>query len=149
MGDDAQLEETMPASSIRTTIAALLGGAALVLTGCAAGPAPLAEPEMQAVFDAIEPASGATVGDALALARDGTIGMIDARIATGVGQTQESFSGAPPEAYLDWAVVGLCGYGSSIPSIEVAAVPPADLEAAMASQGWNLQCEGGDDPLLG
>ncbi|WP_206446847.1 hypothetical protein [Agrococcus sp. KRD186] len=138
----------MVTRSTRATVAALVGGAALLLTGCASGPAPLSEPEITAVLAAIEPGSGVTVGDALALAREGTIGMIDARIATGVGQAQDVFEGAPPAGYHDWAIVATCSYGSSIPSIEVAAVPPADLDAAMASRGWNLQCDGGSDELL-
>lgn len=123
----------------------LLGAAAAaLLAGCATGPAPLSATQVDEVFDGIDLSGSepSTVGEALALAPSGTMQMIDARIATGVGNEQDVFQGAPPEDYHDWMVVGICGYANSIPSVEIAAVPPDDLDAALANRNFHLVCDG-------
>lgn len=99
---------------------------------------------MDEVFDVLDLSGSepSTVGEALALAPSGTMQMIDARIATGVGNQQDAFQGAPPEAYHDWMVVGICGYSNAIPSIEIAAVPSEDLDAALANRNFHLVCDG-------
>lgn len=138
------------ARALRRTHAAMLSAAlaAAVVVGCTPappGPLPLEQQQIDAVFAANGGAVGElTVGEALALAPEGTIGMIDARVAAGVGSAQSVIDGAPGPEFAQWVVVGLCGYPQAVPSVELAAVPPEDVEAIVP--GWNLVCDGvGDD----
>lgn len=131
--------------SARPWRALLLAAVAAVLcAGCATGPAPLDDVQMDEVLDGIGSLGSqpSTVGEALALAPSGTIQMIDARIATGVANEQVAFQGAPPEDLHNWMIVGVCGYPNAIPSIEIAAVPPEDIDAALANRNFHLVCDG-------
>lgn len=123
---------------------ALVATTVAVLVGCSAGPRPLDWEEIDGITDANDAAGPGrfTVGEAVALAPAGTIGLIDARRAAGIANTEERFDGAPPESHDDWLIVGICAYSSSIPSVEVAAVPPEHVDAAFPNAEFHLVCDG-------
>jgi hypothetical protein len=134
-----------------TTTLAIAVSAALLLAGCAArpGPAPMTQAQLDS-FSAAYSASGEmTVGDAVALAPGGMVGMIDVRVASGIGAVEEVVLGVPPEDFHDWPVVGLCMYADAVPSIEVAAVPPSHAQAFADGPGLHLLCDGPPEPIEG
>lgn len=133
------------------TAAAIAVAAALLLSGCAAqqGPAPMTQAELDDFSAAYSDAAAMTVGDAVALAPGGMVGMIDVRVASGIGGTEEVILGEPPEELHDWSVVGLCMYADAVPSIEVAAVPPSHVQAFADGPGLHLVCDGPPEPIEG
>ncbi len=116
---------------------------ALLLAGCSglAAPDPMAPEEIDALTAAYD-AGDMSVGDAVGIAPEGTLGMIDVRTAAGVGDTQVVLQGTPPEDFHDWTVVGLCVYPESVPTVEVAAVPAGDAGEVGDGRAWNLECDG-------
>lgn len=122
---------------------ALLGiTAALLLTGCGTGPAPLHDDEIQTVMDAFDPedVGSLTVGDALPLAPEGTIGMVDARSSSGMLDEHVSAEGMPGEEYADWPVIAMCGSGGVVPSVLLVALPPEEL-AGYQERPWGTSCD--------
>jgi hypothetical protein len=131
----------MPAARSGAILLVLAAG--LVLAGCAgdAEPAPMTQQQLDA-FGAAYDQGAMTVGDAVQLAPTGMVGMIDVRIAAGIGAVEEVVHGAPPADFHDWPVVALCFYPQDVPSIEVAAVPPSHEQAFVDAQGFELMCDG-------
>lgn len=133
----------MAAMRRRESALALLGiTAAVLLTSCSSGPAPLHQDEIDAVMDAYDPddLGSFTVGEALSLAPDGTIGMIDARSSSGAHDEHVSVDGMPGEEFADWPVVSVCGAGGSVPSVLLVALPPDEL-AGFAERPWGSECD--------
>lgn len=127
----------------RWKLAAVLTAAVLALAGCASGsdPAPMTQEQLDD-FNAQYGKGGMTVGEAIGIAPDGMVGMIDVRRAAGIGAAEEIVHGTPPPEFHDWSVVALCSYPQSVPSIEVAAVPPEDAQTFADAPGFALMCDG-------
>lgn len=122
---------------------ALLGiTTAVLLGGCATGPAPLHEDEIDAVMGAYDSddLGSLTVGDALPLAPEGTIGMVDARSTSGMHDESVSVDGMPGEEYADWPVIAMCGSGGVVPSVLLVALPPDEL-AVYEERPWGTNCD--------
>lgn len=128
--------------ALRWTHAPIVSAAVLVLAGCAGspGPAPMSHEQLDD-FGARYDKGDMTVGDAVGIAPAGMVGMIDVRQAAGIGGTEEMVHGTPPAEFHDWPVVGLCFYPDAVPSIEVAAVPPEDMQAYKDAPGFDLVCD--------
>lgn len=140
MGDGARKAVAMTAKGMRT-IAAVAG--ALMLAGCAgsSGPEPLTQGQLDAFSAAYVPGE-TRVGEALALAPAGTVGLIEVHVSDAAGAVEHATYGSPPDSFHDWLVVGVCGTPGVLPSIEVAAVPPAQEEAVASAPGFHLECDG-------
>lgn len=123
--------------------------AALLLAGCASrsAPDPMTQEQLDAFSAAYSASDTMTIGDAVALAPGGMVGMIDVRVDAGIGAVEEVVQGVPPEAFHDWPVVGLCMYADAVPSIEVAAVPPSHAQAFADGPGLHLVCDGPPEPI--
>jgi hypothetical protein len=80
-----------------------------------------------------------TVAEALALAPDGQVGMVEVRVAPGGVAVEHATYGSPPDTFDDWLVVGYCGAPQSVPSIHVAAVAPS--QAFADTTGFHLTCD--------
>lgn len=133
----------MAAMRRREGALALLGiTAAVLLTSCATGPAPLQQDEIDAVMDAYDPEhlGSLTVGEAVSLAPEGTIGMIDARSSSGTHDAHVSVDGMPGQEYADWPVISVCGSGGSVPSVLLVALPPDEL-ASFNDRPWGVNCD--------
>lgn len=133
----------MAATGRRDGAFAMLGiAAAVLLTGCATGPAPLHDDEIQAVMAAFDPedVGSLTVGDALPIAPDGTIGMVDARSSSGKHDEHVAVEGTPGEEYADWPVIAVCGSGGVVPSVLLVALPPEEL-SAFEERPWGTSCD--------
>ncbi|WP_456515857.1 hypothetical protein [Agrococcus sp. UYP33] len=115
----------------------------LGLAGCTAdpGPAPLTQAQLGSFAAAVDTGS-TTVGEAAALAPAGTLGLIEVRVEPGTGPVEHASYGAPPEDFLDWIVIGHCGMPDAVPSIEIAAVAPAEADAFDRAGGFDLVCDG-------
>lgn len=113
---------------------------AAVLAGCAPSPA---LPTLTAEeIDASGVVVASTVGEARAAVPEGTLALIDARMAMGLGNQTEVLGGPPGASFDDWVVVGHCGYPGGSPAVEVAAIPPELDERRQEAAGWNLLCDG-------
>ncbi|WP_405216462.1 hypothetical protein [Agrococcus sp. Ld7] len=133
----------MAAMRRREAALALLGIAAAVLvTSCASGPAPLHQDQIDAVMDAYDPEDlgSLTVGEAVSLAPEGTIGMIDVRSSSGTHDVHVSVDGMPGEEFADWPVVSVCGSAGVVPSVLLVALPPHEL-AGFAEHPWRSECD--------
>lgn len=122
---------------------AMLGiTAAVLITSCAAGPAPLHDDEIQSVMAAFDPddVGSLTVGDALPLAPAGTIGMVDARSSSGTHDEHVEVDGMPGEEYADWPVIAMCGSGGVVPSVLLVALPPEEL-STFEERPWGTNCD--------
>ncbi len=140
MGDGARKAAAM---APRRKHAITLAAAALMLVGCASDPGPAAMSQAQLDdFGAQYDKGDMTVGDAVRIAPDAMVGMIDVRQTAGIGGTEEIVHGTPPAEFHDWSVVALCFYPQDVPSVEVAAVPPEDAQAFADGPGVNLVCDG-------
>lgn len=116
--------------------------AAVLLTACATSPAPLDEDEVAAVTEAYSDSAAElpTVGDLLPLAREGTIGMVDARSSSGQHDEHVSVDGMPGEEYAEWPVVSICASVDIVPTVLVVALPPNEL-ANFNDRPWGVNCD--------
>lgn len=117
-------------------------GCAVALGGCASDPGPVGMTQAQLeTFTATYVGDDRTVQEALELAPPGTIGLMEVRVAEGAPFEHASYP-EPPEHFRDWVVVGMCGAPDALPSVELAAVAPTQLEAFMDAPPFHLVCDG-------